>query len=585
MTLADYRASGRRSRFPFISVLSAILMIVAAVFLGIELIDYSENTDSLGADVTIGGIQVGGLSENARVSRLDEVYVEQPIYLSYNGNPIWLYPSEIGFQLDLEGMQATATRVASNRDTFWEGFWNFLWREPQPAIEVDLIANYSETELDDYLQDLANRYDAPADGPGFDPVDLTFSGSSGNTRLDREATKPLIDAALFEADSSQRRIELPTIAVESEPATMETLRQAMISFLDSQGFFYNGTTSVVSMFVMDLETGEEMGIQENVRHSGVSTIKLGILINFFRDKITSPDDDEKFLLVSSVACSANSAANLLMYITSDDGSWVDGSRNASETMCLAGAANSAIRSNLFIGTAEDVARQGYNPDLFYAISSTTPCPSAEVAGAQEDTSTAAAYDPYNYTTAADMGTLLMMTYDCAKYGSGLQTVFPEEITQTECQQILEILRSTQFHHMSELGVPEGTDISHKVGYGGETSGDISLVYSPGGDYIFVVYIWEEDLDFDGIPEVDRWFLIGDLARIVYNYFNPTAPLLETRAPVDPNGNGAACVLPRSGAEINLSDINQGRYNEDGTPLPSACYDWPECRPFDNWGRD
>ncbi|MCI0709238.1 MAG: hypothetical protein L0154_03660, partial [Chloroflexi bacterium] len=288
MTLADYRSAGRRrSRFPIIGLTSAALVIVAAVMFGIELMSYSDQADSLGSDVTIGGVQVGGLAESDRVAALEDVYVEQPIYLDYHGNPILLYPSEIGFQLDTDGMQAEATRQASNRDTFWEGFWSFLWRESQPALEIDLIANYSEAELDDYLQDLANRYGTSSSGPGFDVVNLTFGGSSSNTQLDIEATKPLIAAALYETDVENRQITLPTVTTEGETLSMSTLRQALINFMESRGVFYDGNTTVVSMFVLDLQTGEEMGILENVRHSAASTIKLGVLINFFRDKITA----------------------------------------------------------------------------------------------------------------------------------------------------------------------------------------------------------------------------------------------------------------------------------------------------------
>ena len=584
MTLADYRSAGRRrSRLPIVGLTSATLMIVAAVMFGVELINYSDRADSLGSDVTIGGVQVGGLAESDRVAALEDVYVEQPIYLDYNGDPILLYPSEIGFQLDTDGMQAEATRQASNRDTFWEGFWSFLWRESQPALELDLIANYSETELDEYLQDLASRYGTSSSGPGFNVVNLTFGGSSSNTQLDIQAAKPLIAAALFEIEAENRRITLPTVTTEGETLTMNTLRQALINFMESHGVFYDGNTSVVSMFVLDLETGEEIGILENVKHSAASTIKLGVLINFFRDKITAPTDDEKYQLAAAVICSNNGAANNLMYATSDDDTFADGPRNTTETMCRAGAGNSAIRSNLYVGSAEELSAQGISASLFYSPVPETPCPSGEVAGNEVDTSVQPYHDPLNYTTAADMGTLLMLTYECAMNGGGLMLAFPDEITQTECQQILELLRGTNFERFSELGAPDTVRISHKVGYNDETVADIGIVYSPGGDYVFVIYFWEEDTNNNGLTEIPTWDLIGDLARIVYNYFNPEDPLLQTRTPVNAFG-GAACVLPYSGAEINLTNIDQNRFDGSGNPLNSACYDYPGCRPFDNWGR-
>ncbi|HLA43501.1 MAG TPA: hypothetical protein VJZ27_08710, partial [Aggregatilineales bacterium] len=65
----------------------------------------------------------------------------------------------------------------------------------------------------------------------------------------------------------------------------------------------------------------------------------------------------------------------------------------------------------------------------------------------------------------DMGTMLELIYDCAMFGGGLRAVYPEDITQDECQQMIEVLTGVRFSRFSELGVPEGVEIAHKVGYG------------------------------------------------------------------------------------------------------------------------
>jgi hypothetical protein len=103
-----------------------------------------------------------------------------------------------------------------------------------------------------------------------------------------------------------------------------------------------------------------------------------------------------------------------------------------------------------------------------------------------------------------------------------------------------------------------------------------------------MYLWEDNPTLQSRPDaptsmsIRRWELIDEVARLVYNYFNPDQPLLERRAPLNPRG-GAACVLPRTSAEVNLNDIDQNRYDSQGNPVPTACYDYPACRPFDNWG--
>jgi hypothetical protein len=76
-------------------------------------------------------------------------------------------------------------------------------------------------------------------------------------------------------------------------------------------------------------------------------------------------------------------------------------------------------------------------------------------------------------------------------------------------------------------------------------------------------------------------LFGEVSRIVYNYFNMDTPLLTQRFPPNAFG-GAACVLPTDSATVNLNDVNSSRFDGDGNPLPTACYDWPTCREFIGW---
>lgn len=590
MTLADYRSQNRKGRFPLIELFSVGAMIVAALLFGLELSNYSNDTDSLGTDVKMGGVQVGGLNESQRLAQLEKVYVEQPILLNYNGNPIWLNPAEVGFQVDMDAMQTAAAIESGREDNYWSGFWNYLWREPQSAIEVDLVATYNEEELDKYLEDIANRYNSSAQGANFDLVSMNFSGGSGNIELNQDAARPLITAALFKSDPTQRSIDLPTVTLQGETASMDTLREAIIAYLSSQGIFYDGDTMAVSVYVQDLKTGEEMGILPNVQHSALSTIKVGILISYFRHQITAPDPGEKFWLAAATICSINSSANELMNSTTDYTSYVEGAKYTTQTMCEAGAVNSAIRSSLFNGTKEQLFAGGFNGDIYYTVAPDTPCPTSTI-GTAIDTSVQPQIDSLNKTTAADMGTLLMQIYDCANYGSGLRTIFPDEITQIECQQILEILNGTRFSHLSELGVPEDIalyEMYHKVGYGvtlneagtsarGGTGvvADVAIISSPATDYIFTIYISEKDTDNDGNANISRWFTIGDVSRIVWNYFNPDQALLQTREPIEGLG-GTGCVLPYSGEEISLTDIDQNRFGENDKPLGSACYDYPAC---------
>ncbi len=568
--LGTKQASGG-GRLPIIPIFSILLLLIGVILFGQELVAYSNTENNLQADVEIAGVQVGGMSESEAQERIETVYLDQPIKLSYEGNPILLDPRTAGFRLNMDSMLAQARQQGDTQTDFWQGFWDYLWaREPAP-ISVPLQAELQEGQLRTALEDIAVRYNAGPGSAAFDLSTLTFRGGSQGATLDVEQSIQRIAPLFYNADSTQREVELPLQSIQAGDITLNDLRQAILDYFASKGFLADGVTTVGSVFVLDLATGEEMSINGDVAMSGVSTIKIGIMINYFRHRVTTPDPDSAFLLASAIICSSNSGANFIMQITGElapqtGRPMIDGMTNASQTMLEVGAVNSWITSPLFVG--ED----GEYPAISPPARQVTPLTNLD-----------AQPDPFNRTSAEDMGTMLALIYDCAVNNTGLRTIYPDDITQVECQQMIELLTGVKFSRFSELGVPAGVTVAHKVGYGGETFGDVALVFSPNKDYVFVMYIWEDDLTNRGITDILKWPLIDETARIVYNYFNPNEPNLVPQQPYNPYG-GAACVLPNTAAEINLNDIDSGRFDENGNPLPTACYDWPVCRAFDNWGQ-
>jgi hypothetical protein len=566
--LGTRNQSGRRINF--LGIISSAMLLTGIVLFGQQLVTYSaQDFDNLQTDVIIAGIQVGGLSESEAQARWEAVFLDQPITLIYRNSPIVLNPRSLGFRTNSEAMLAAARSQSNTENSFWSGFWAHLMREAPDPVSVPLDAAMQEGQLRAVLEDIALRYDSGPGSTGFDLTSLTFQSGSSGSRLDIETSIDIVEQTLFNPDPSQRTVELPTQGVSSSGSSMDDLRNAIIAFMESQGFLYDGDTTIGSVFVLDLNTGQEMSILGDVAHSAVSTIKIPIMINYYRNLITSPPVDEAYLLASAVICSHNTGANFIMQVSSDSRTdIIQGMQRASQTMLAAGAINSWITSPLFVG-----------PEGEYPI--IAPPERPNLPNQNHD----AHPDPLNQTTAEDMGTLMGLIYDCAIHDGGLRAIFPEEITQDECIQMIEVMSGVKFSRFSELGIPEDTFIAHKVGYGQETVGDVALIYSPGANYVFSIYIWEEDLDNDRITELDKWDMIDEIARIVYNYFNPTQPLLEPRQPANALG-GAACVLPGTDniEAINLNDIDAGRFDANGDPLPEACYDWPLCRPFDNWGQ-
>ena len=76
----------------------------------------------------------------------------------------------------------------------------------------------------------------------------------------------------------------------------------------------------------------------------------------------------------------------------------------------------------------------------------------------------------------------------------------------------------------KAGVPADTRVAHKHGWIADTHGNAALFFTPGGDYVIAMMLYQPAwLNFqESLP------LIAEVSRRVYNYFNPEAPQPEIR---------------------------------------------------------
>jgi hypothetical protein len=127
-------------------------------------------------------------------------------------------------------------------------------------------------------------------------------------------------------------------------------------------------------------------------------------------------------------------------------------------------------------------------------------------------------DVYSQTTPSDMGMLLQDIYMCSQTGGGsLVAVFPGQIDQAACQKMIQYLQEDKLGALIQGGVPEGTIVAHKHGWDIDLTqySDAGIVYSPGGNYVLTIYVYN--------PGGGNWTIIAplyaQLSRATYNYFN------------------------------------------------------------------
>jgi beta-lactamase class A len=466
----------------------------------LQLVRFSRVRAYFPSGLKIAGVPVGGLDRQAAAERLSSAY-NLPVILSYNDAPIQLDPDVIDFQLDLDSMLAAADLQRTEK-LFWEDFWDYLWGRDTVIAEVPLVSSFSEERLRVFLEnEVAERYDqAPV---AARPVvgTVTFQAGQSGTNLDIDGSVLLIENALHSL--TQRKVTLPlgrTNPTRPAFANLGVLLRQTVDLAEIENL-------LVGVYLLDLQTaqelhlvyreGENISVSPDVAFTASSIIKIPIMVSAYRRMDGNRDAESLRLLELMIDKSGNEASDELM--------------------------NRLIESNRApLGVTEDMQRLGlvntFLAGYFYngaPLLQKIDTPSNSRADINTDP------DPYSQTTSTDIGMLLEDIYQCATNGGGaLTAIFPGEITQTECRSMIDRLTHNEIGVLIEAGVPDGTLVAHKHGWVStfgiiNTIGDAGIVYTPGGNYIFVVFLHHPDqLVWDPASR-----LVADLTRAIYNYYN------------------------------------------------------------------
>ena len=485
--------------------LSVLLLLAAVVLLVLQLAHFSRVRAAFPAGLQIAGIPVGGLERQQTAQRLLEAYT-LPVELHYGESLIQLDPAVIEYELDLETM-LTAADLEREGGSFWTDFWNFLWEVPKTPGSVPLRASYSETRLRNYLQnEISLRYDKPPT-PAQPAVGTTnfLPGESGTT-LDVDLAVQLIDSAL--RSPNLRAVDLPLARTQASRPSMFNLETLLKQTIDLTEF-----DGVIAVYLYDVQTaqefyflrrqGQDLTTIPDLAFTAASIIKIPIMVSAFRN-VDNPDQEMLDLIFLMIDKSDNIASDLLMDA-------------AITTPTRAGP----------LGVTDDMETLGL-PNTFLAgyFYDGAPLLRSITTAANSRTDVLTEPDLYNQTTPTEIGMLLTDIYTCAETGGGnLIAAFPGEITQSECQIMIQYLLRNKIAVLFEAGVPDGTKIAHKHGWVSDilaitrTIGDAGIIYTPGGNVVLVIFmnhpvqlIWEPSAQ-----------LFADLTRAVYNYYNLSSP--------------------------------------------------------------
>jgi beta-lactamase class A len=471
------------------------MILAAAVLLLFELVTYSRERALLPPGTIISGLPVGGMTLERASQTLVQVY-NQPVEARLNDAIFLVAPSQAGFTLNLDSMLAAADAHRS-QIPFWEGFWSFLWNTHAKDFTLPLAANYSPSQLKQLIEDIAARYDLPPVPPQPQAGTPFFSAGQPGVVINQDRTAELLKNALF--STANRTVVFPVLTNQNSlPSlpTLETLIKQIVSANEFQG--------VVDVYLLNLQTGQEMhmvrlngeDLPENpdVAFSALSTIKMAIMLEVYRTNDGPPDAETQNWLRQMITLSGNDPSDWLMQKVDRK----NGPLLVTQTLRDIGIDNTFIAGYFLPGS--NLLKPFITP-----------------ANSRKDIVTD--LDPFNQTTPTDLGMLLEDIYQCAQGGGTLILLLPGQITPDECSAMIDLLSTDKTGILIEGGVPEGTKIAHKHGWDPvifHTEGDAAIVYTPGGNYILSVFVWQQDQ----LLHAQASKTISDISKAVYNYFNP-----------------------------------------------------------------
>ncbi|GAB4145782.1 MAG: hypothetical protein Fur0021_03350 [Candidatus Promineifilaceae bacterium] len=473
--------------------LTVSLMVVFIIFLFWKLYQFTQFQMFMPAGLTIAGVDVGGLTREEAGDLLTERYLRAPVTVFHRDTAIQIDPVDAEFQLDLSTMLSEADFERSQQD-FWSGFWGFLWGRPVAVNMVELRATHNRDALRDVLELIASSLDQSPQPPQPVPAAMSFQYGAPGMRTDIEASLPDVENALYRAIN--REATLVVDEIEAERPDIQLLARLMVNHLQE----FSG---IASVFIMDLETGQEISYQANVAMSGMDMLKLPITLEAYTVLESPLTISQTSLIDNTLVQPGNTAANQLLTV-------------------IAG------RNDLFAGVdmvTADMQRLGLVDTFIVAPYEQAPRATLRTreTPANQNNELYANPDPVMQTTAEDMGTLLAMLYYCARDGGGaLRAMYGEALTQAECQEIIETMQRNQIGSLIEEGVPPDVRIAHRHGWINDTHGDAAIVYSPNGDYVVVIFMFKPDwLEWELSSP-----LIAQLSRAAYNFFNFDQPYLD-----------------------------------------------------------
>ncbi|MDH7473651.1 MAG: serine hydrolase [Anaerolineae bacterium] len=340
--------------------------------------------------------------------------------------------------------------------------------------------------------------------PGASRVAYTFDPGRMGRELDIEASIARIQTAIASGDP----VPVSLVITNVNPPHFGLEDGLKPLLLDISNEF----PGVTSLYVADLSSGETLSHNLHVVYSGMSLLKVGILVTAYRHWNGDPPDDIRSNIAYMISESNNAASNLVLMGIGGDEDAIAGVEAVNQTFADLGMIRTFMRQPYYV---EGGAKWPALPPLDLPEDKNVPATEAAI-----DTHP----DAMMQTRLADLVILWTALYEgCQGKGLLLKT-YPDSLDAAACCEMLDWLKTNPVRTVIGASVPPEVPIAHKHGWVAATRSDVGIVFSPGGDYLFGLFMWQ---DSDWINWDVCFPLFRRLSATVYNYFNMGPPYQMT----------------------------------------------------------
>ncbi|NTU84876.1 MAG: serine hydrolase, partial [Chloroflexales bacterium] len=283
-------------------------------------------------------------------------------------------------------------------------------------------------------------------------------------------------------------------------APLERLREEVTALAEE-------VPGVVGFHLIDLATGESVGLNERTVFAGASTIKVAIMLNLYVN-LAKFTERQSFWLNEMIRYSDNLSANDLLAAAAG-GQGTDYAFVGAEQMSTMLREELGLRHTyLYVPYETTDYIKLYKPKF--------TCGPKGPVGEKPYTEMGACLR----AEPESMAGLYQMIDQCANGAGPLLDKF-DLLTPKRCQEMLDWLAKNGDKTRMVAGIPKGVRVEHKSGWIEDMQADNGIIRSPNGDYILSVYYYRPlDSKHDHWDDEEMAPVVAAFSRLAYTAYNP-----------------------------------------------------------------